>query len=63
MGAPGKIIFLMHAHLPFVRHPDYKRFFEENWSERLTEGVREEKRKYAWSNMTEAIEKLRVGSG
>ena len=31
MGAPGKIIFLMHAHLPFVRHPDYKRFFEENW--------------------------------
>ena len=31
MGAPGKIIFLMHAHLPFVRHPEYKRFFEENW--------------------------------
>ncbi|MBO7511826.1 MAG: DUF1957 domain-containing protein, partial [Fibrobacter sp.] len=31
MGAPGKIIFLMHAHLPFVRHPDYTRFFEENW--------------------------------
>ena len=21
----------MHAHLPFVRHPEYKRFFEENW--------------------------------
>ncbi len=31
MGAPGKIVFLMHAHLPFVRHPEYKRFFEENW--------------------------------
>ena len=21
----------MHAHLPFVRHPDHDRFFEENW--------------------------------
>lgn len=49
----------------FVVAPDARqiadalvRFFEENWSERLTEGVREEKRKYAWSNMTEAIEKL-----
>ncbi len=29
--APGKILFLLHAHLPFVRHPEYKRFFEENW--------------------------------
>ncbi len=54
----------------FVVAPDARqiadalvRFFEENWSERLTGGVREEKRKYAWSNMTEAIEKLRVGSG
>lgn len=31
MGAPGKILFLMHAHLPFVRHPEFERFFEENW--------------------------------
>lgn len=31
MNAPGKILFLMHAHLPFVRHPEYSRFFEENW--------------------------------
>lgn len=31
MGAPGRIVFLMHAHLPFVRHPEYDRFFEENW--------------------------------
>ena len=31
MGAPGKIIFLMHAHLPYVHHPEFKRFFEENW--------------------------------
>ncbi|MCQ2097033.1 MAG: DUF1957 domain-containing protein [Fibrobacter sp.] len=29
--APGKILFLMHAHLPFVRHPEHARFFEENW--------------------------------
>lgn len=29
--SPGKIIFLLHAHLPFVRHPGYDRFFEENW--------------------------------
>lgn len=21
----------MHAHLPFVRHPEFERFFEENW--------------------------------
>ena len=31
MGAPGKILFLMHAHLPYVHHPEFKRFFEENW--------------------------------
>ncbi|MBQ8702896.1 MAG: glycosyltransferase [Bacteroidales bacterium] len=35
------------------------RFFEEDWASRLTEGVREEKRKYAWSNMTEAIGSLK----
>jgi len=46
----------------FVVEPDARqiadalvRFFEEGWADRLTEGVREEKRKYAWSNMTEAI--------
>ncbi|MCL4100962.1 glycoside hydrolase family 57 protein [Fibrobacter sp. HC4] len=31
MSAPGKILFLMHAHLPYVHHPEYDRFFEENW--------------------------------
>lgn len=36
------------------------RFFEEGWQERLTEGVREEKQKYLWSNMTEAIGKLKI---
>jgi 1,4-alpha-glucan branching enzyme len=23
--------FVLHAHLPFVRHPEYDRFLEENW--------------------------------
>ncbi|THB63750.1 MAG: DUF1957 domain-containing protein, partial [Spirochaetaceae bacterium] len=27
----GKIVFLLHAHLPFVRHPEYSRFLEEDW--------------------------------
>lgn len=36
------------------------RYFEEGWQERLTEGVREEKQKYLWSNMTEAIDKLKT---
>ena len=31
MSAPGKIHLLLHAHLPFVREPDYDRFLEENW--------------------------------
>lgn len=35
------------------------RYFGENWQERLSEGVREEKQKYAWSNMTSAIETLK----
>ena len=36
------------------------RFYAEGWQERLSEGVREEKKKYLWNNMTDAIEKLRV---
>lgn len=31
MTAPGKILFLLHAHLPYVHHPEHNRFFEENW--------------------------------
>ena len=31
MAAPGKIHLLLHAHLPFVREPEYDRFLEENW--------------------------------
>ncbi|NCC50887.1 MAG: DUF1957 domain-containing protein [Spartobacteria bacterium] len=27
----GYISILLHAHLPFVRHPEYERFLEENW--------------------------------
>ncbi len=49
----------------FVVKPDAQqiadaivRYFSENWQERLTEGVREEKKKYAWENMTNAINNL-----
>lgn len=27
----GYLVFVLHAHLPFVRHPEYERFLEENW--------------------------------
>lgn len=36
------------------------RYFTEDWQQRLTEGVREEKQKYGWDKMTEAIEELRI---
>ena len=46
----------------FVVEPDAKmiaeaimRYYEENWQDRLTEGVKAEKKKYLWSNMTRAI--------
>lgn len=46
----------------FVVKPDSQkiadaivRYFEEDWQQRLTEGVREEKKKYAWDKMTAAI--------
>ncbi|MBR1550075.1 MAG: glycosyltransferase [Bacteroidales bacterium] len=34
------------------------RYFDEGWEARLTEGVRQEKQKYLWTKMTEAIRKL-----
>ena len=34
------------------------RFYDESWEERLRAGVREEKRKYSWEPMVEAIEEL-----
>lgn len=27
----GKILLMLHAHLPYVNHPDYPYFLEENW--------------------------------
>lgn len=27
----GFLSIILHAHLPYVRHPEYKSFFEENW--------------------------------
>ena len=27
----GFLIFALHAHLPYVRHPEYEDFFEEHW--------------------------------
>jgi 1,4-alpha-glucan branching enzyme len=29
--AKGFFSFMLHAHLPFVRHPEYERFLEESW--------------------------------
>lgn len=34
----GSLCFVLHAHLPFVRHPEYPRFLEEDW---LYEGISE----------------------
>jgi 1,4-alpha-glucan branching enzyme len=28
---PGYLVLVLHAHLPFVRHPEHERFLEENW--------------------------------
>jgi 1,4-alpha-glucan branching enzyme len=28
---PGYLAIILHAHLPFVRHPEHERFLEENW--------------------------------
>ena len=27
----GYLCLVLHAHLPFVRHPEHDRFLEENW--------------------------------
>ncbi|AEX85953.1 glycoside hydrolase [Marinitoga sp. 1135] len=27
----GNILFVLHSHLPYVRHPDYEEFMEERW--------------------------------
>src|ERR1022692_3406142 len=28
---PGYLAIVLHAHLPFVRHPEHEKFLEENW--------------------------------
>ena len=28
---PGHLSLVLHAHLPFVRHPEHEKFLEENW--------------------------------
>ncbi len=28
---PGYLAIVLHAHLPFVRHPEHKKFLEESW--------------------------------
>jgi len=27
----GSLALVLHAHLPFVRHPEHESFHEENW--------------------------------
>ena len=35
---PGTFALILHAHLPFVRHPEHDDFLEEDWLfEALTE--------------------------
>src|SRR3954462_13058795 len=28
---PGQFALILHAHLPFVRHPEHEHFLEEEW--------------------------------
>lgn len=30
-GKAGALVLVLHAHLPFVRHPEHERFLEEDW--------------------------------
>ncbi len=29
--ANGHLLLILHAHMPYVRHPEYDRFLEERW--------------------------------
>ncbi len=31
LSMPGHFALILHAHLPFVRHPEHEKFLEENW--------------------------------
>src|SRR6201984_2297132 len=35
---PGYLALILHAHLPFVRHPEHEQFVEEDW---FFEGITE----------------------
>src|SRR5687767_10889187 len=38
MAVEGELALVLHAHLPYVRHPEYPEFMEEDW---LFEGITE----------------------
>src|SRR5476651_1098192 len=31
LGMQGYLSIILHAHLPFVRHPEHEKFLEESW--------------------------------
>ena len=31
MSDAGSLCLVLHAHLPFIRHPEHEVFFEESW--------------------------------
>ena len=31
MASNGYLALVLHAHLPYVRHPEYEEFLEEDW--------------------------------
>ena len=37
----GYLALVLHAHLPFVRHPEYNEFLEEDW---LYEAITEDRK-------------------
>src|SRR5580698_307608 len=45
MSAQGFLCLVLHAHLPFVRHPEHDIFFEESW---LFEAVAETYAPIVW---------------
>ncbi|MBR1765726.1 MAG: glycosyltransferase [Bacteroidales bacterium] len=50
----GKVGFVVESRADRIADA-IVRYFEEDWQQRLAEGVRQEKKKYAWENMTRAI--------
>ena len=51
----GYLAIVLHAHLPFVRHPEHDRFLEENW---LFEAITE-----TYIPLIQVSTKFRVGVG